>query len=145
MPKVSAVAPIPIVMEDQLSDTVREVFEHNSEELKSSYSLVYRGFRPRDSYLLHSSFSSPNTYDFKSGGMFLSKYQIWSSYFYGKSCSTAEVNPVSNVDKGCFQSPPLSFDSFFESGNLDLAVRIGEREYDLFMRADSNTRGHNQW
>ena len=37
----------------------------------------------------------------------------------------------------------LEFDSKFESGNLDRVVAIGQNEYDLYMRADTNTRGHN--
>jgi hypothetical protein len=41
--------------------------------------------------------------------------------------------------------PDLVFDSLFEGGNLDLAVRVTPTEYDLFMRVDSNTRGHLQW
>ena len=39
----------------------------------------------------------------------------------------------------------LVFDSFFEGGNLDLVLRGGKDEYDLYMRTDSNTRGHHQW
>lgn len=39
----------------------------------------------------------------------------------------------------------LRFDSFFESGNLDLVVRAGEEEYNLFLRPDTNTCGHMQW
>ncbi|TYZ65345.1 hypothetical protein PybrP1_012669 [[Pythium] brassicae (nom. inval.)] len=39
----------------------------------------------------------------------------------------------------------LTFDSCFESGNLARAVRIGEWEYDLFLRRDFNTTGHMQW
>ena len=39
----------------------------------------------------------------------------------------------------------LEFDSFFESGNLDMVVKVSEAEYDLYMRVDSNTQGHNQW
>ncbi len=39
----------------------------------------------------------------------------------------------------------LRFDSFFEGGNLDLVVNQGEYEYDLYMRTDSNNRGHHQW
>jgi cytosolic carboxypeptidase protein 2/3 len=42
------------------------------------------------------------------------------------------------------QQEPL-FDSNFESGNLDAVIRVGFSEYDLFMRVDSNTRGHVQW
>jgi hypothetical protein len=39
----------------------------------------------------------------------------------------------------------LIFDSNFESGNLDMAIKVGEKEYDLYMRVDTNTRGHHQW
>lgn len=39
----------------------------------------------------------------------------------------------------------LTFESNFESGNLDTVVKVGENEYDLFMRIDTNTRGHMQW
>lgn len=44
-----------------------------------------------------------------------------------------------------FNKNVLTFDSNFESGNLDCAVMIDEKEYDLFIRVDSNTRGHCQW
>jgi hypothetical protein len=37
------------------------------------------------------------------------------------------------------------FDSAFESGNLDMAVRIKRNEYDLFLRSDTNTKGHTNW
>ena len=39
----------------------------------------------------------------------------------------------------------LQFDASFESGNLDLAVHIQDHEYDLFLRVDSNTKGHTCW
>ena len=39
----------------------------------------------------------------------------------------------------------LTFDSAFESGNLDMAYRATEEEYYLYMRVDTNTRGHHQW
>jgi hypothetical protein len=39
----------------------------------------------------------------------------------------------------------LTFDSDFESGNLDAAVERGPCGFDLFMRVDSNTRGHTNW
>eukprot|EP00826_Nyctotherus_ovalis_P022204 TRINITY_DN17284_c0_g1_i3.p1 TRINITY_DN17284_c0_g1~~TRINITY_DN17284_c0_g1_i3.p1 ORF type:complete len:210 (+),score=36.90 TRINITY_DN17284_c0_g1_i3:69-698(+) len=32
-----------------------------------------------------------------------------------------------------------------DRGNLDLALRKGPTEFDLFMRTDTNTRGHHQW
>lgn len=39
----------------------------------------------------------------------------------------------------------LRFESSFECGNLDLAILVNESEYDLLMRVDSNTKGHNTW
>jgi hypothetical protein len=36
----------------------------------------------------------------------------------------------------------LIFDSDFESGNLDMVIKTAEKEYDLYMRVDTNTRGH---
>ncbi|POM73003.1 Metalloprotease family M14A [Phytophthora palmivora] len=39
----------------------------------------------------------------------------------------------------------LTFDSNFESGNLERATRIGQYEYDLVLRHDFNSPGHMQW
>ena len=39
----------------------------------------------------------------------------------------------------------LIFESRFESGNLRRAIQIYEREYDLIIKPDINTRGHTQW
>ena len=39
----------------------------------------------------------------------------------------------------------LKFDSFFESGNLDIVCKPKDLEYNLFMRVDTNTKGHHQW
>ena len=39
----------------------------------------------------------------------------------------------------------LTFDSSFESGNLDMVIRTKQFQYDLYMRVDTNTRGHHQW
>jgi hypothetical protein len=48
------------------------------------------------------------------------------------------MNPTVDTDE-------LIFDSDFECGNLDLVMKVAPSEYDLFMRVDSNTRGHNSW
>ncbi|KAF1789835.1 Armadillo-type fold [Phytophthora cactorum] len=45
----------------------------------------------------------------------------------------------SDLDSG------LTFDSNFESGNLDRAIRIGQFEYDLVLRHDFKSSGHMQW
>jgi cytosolic carboxypeptidase protein 2/3 len=39
----------------------------------------------------------------------------------------------------------LTFNSDFESGNLDMVYKVKPFEYDLFMRVDTNTRGNQQW
>src|SRR3989338_6581077 len=39
----------------------------------------------------------------------------------------------------------LFFESRFESGNLRRAIQVYEREYDLILKFDVNTRGHTQW
>ena len=50
------------------------------------------------------------------------------------------MNPriMKNKNKNC-----VFFDSTFESGNLDAVVKTDNNEYDLFMRIDANTKGHN--
>lgn len=37
------------------------------------------------------------------------------------------------------------FSSDFESGNLDMVIFKCKMKYDLYMRVDSNSNGHNQW
>lgn len=39
----------------------------------------------------------------------------------------------------------IEFDSSFECGNLDMAIRVKKNEFDLFLRSDTNTRGHTSW
>ena len=39
----------------------------------------------------------------------------------------------------------LIFESRFESGNLALAIKITDVEYELLMQNDINTKGHTQW
>lgn len=45
----------------------------------------------------------------------------------------------------CEAGEILQFDSTFESGNLDRVVMVSPTEYDLYMRPDTNARGHHQW
>lgn len=39
----------------------------------------------------------------------------------------------------------IMFDSAFEGGNLDLVVKVNHKEYEMYMRPDTNTLGHQQW
>ncbi|GLD93209.1 hypothetical protein PINS_up001801 [Pythium insidiosum] len=45
---------------------------------------------------------------------------------------------------GCPLTPSLTFDSAFESGNLERAVQIGAFEFDLVLRRDLHTTSHTQ-
>ena len=49
------------------------------------------------------------------------------------------MNPYLSLDK------EFIFNSAFESGNLDCAIKIKSNQFDLFLRVDSNTRGHTSW
>ena len=39
----------------------------------------------------------------------------------------------------------LHFDSVFESGNLAVAMKVNDNEYNLILQNDINTNGHTQW
>lgn len=39
----------------------------------------------------------------------------------------------------------VRFTSDFEGGNLFMAMRTGDREYDLVLQNDVNSRGNTQW
>lgn len=39
----------------------------------------------------------------------------------------------------------LVFESRFESGNLQLAHKVSDNEYDLVLQNDINSKGHTQW
>jgi Cytosolic carboxypeptidase N-terminal domain len=39
----------------------------------------------------------------------------------------------------------LQFESRFESGNLDMAIKVDSNCYKLVMQSDSNTKGNCQW
>lgn len=39
----------------------------------------------------------------------------------------------------------LAFESRFESGNLNLAMKLSDSEYNLILQNDINTNGHTQW
>lgn len=43
------------------------------------------------------------------------------------------------------ESALLQFDSNFEGGNLDSAYLVSQNEYNLLLKADTNTRGHMHW
>ena len=51
------------------------------------------------------------------------------------------MTQAETVVKNC----ELTFDSMFESGNLDVAVQVQPEEFNLYLKADTNTRGYCNW
>ena len=51
-----------------------------------------------------------------------------------------KLKPYYQLD--CKNDSTLIFESRFESGNLRRAVKVGEYEYHLFLKYDSNTKAH---
>ena len=59
-----------------------------------------------------------------------------------------EVERVLAMPDGLAPDPndkTLLFESKFESGNLYLAQKVSDSEYNLLMQNDINTNGHTQW
>ncbi len=42
-------------------------------------------------------------------------------------------------------SKNIQFNSIFEGGNIDVVIQITQSEFDLYMKVDSNSRGHTNW
>lgn len=62
-----------------------------------------------------------------------------------KQLPSEKARPFVGMNPNLMSENELRFDSTFESGNLDEVIKIGPWEYDLYMRVDTNTRGHLQW
>ena len=59
-------------------------------------------------------------------------------------------SPVDESTLKSFDNPDspaceLTFDSMFESGNLDLALQVQPREFNLYLKPDTNTKGYCNW
>ena len=104
---------------------------------------MYYGFRPKDSLEAHREFSCPDEgkYHFK----FPPHSNVIDIALLGKKIRPTEPLPFTGMNPDITDPEELVFDSRFESGNLDMAVKTSDNEYDLYMRVDANTRGHHQW
>ena len=99
--------------------------------------VLYHGFRPHNSLILHQAFSGVASYPLPAYTVPVAKTSKPAEW---------EVDPRPFVGNSPDSLPDdLEFDAFFEGGNLDMVVRSEADEYDLYMRPDANTRGHNQW
>lgn len=64
--------------------------------------------------------------------------------FYGHF-KPKHTRPFKGMNPTIKLSDTAVFDGLFESANLDAVIKVGPHEYDIFMRVDSNTRGHMHW
>lgn len=105
---------------------------------ESSSKALYHGFRPQDSLSLHEAFANKGRYPFSlpSSSLYMLidiTRQCSQLYRSGRSVGMKTGDGVH------------VFDSYFEGGNLDVAAKGKGSEYDLYVRTDSNARGHHQW
>ncbi|CAG9328864.1 unnamed protein product [Blepharisma stoltei] len=105
----------------------------------STQNAIFYGFRPTDSLELHECYSSPETYKFTINPTLR---HAWNTI--KKLEPNKKVQPFKGMKTG-LNINELIFSSCFESGNLDKVVKVKENEYDLYIRTDSNSYGHNWW
>ena len=121
-PKLLPGGPIPLIF--------------NKRELPTAdFPTIYHGFRPRDSMVLHQAIA----------GLYPQPVTISLDVFefiHRRDARLQDLRPFVGMSPG---THALVFESKFESGNLDRVVQLGEREYDLYMRPDANTKGYFQW
>jgi len=156
-PDISNIHGAPIPLYFDYEDMEVPINPQTDEE----YPVTYYGPRFRDSLEMHKAFANktltlPNgdelqTYRFKFPpnmnvieACMPPKKKLEDRPFLGMNPAIKE-NLNNSINPEMFSQPSLVFDSMFESGNLDMVVQIKEHEYDLYMRVDSNTRGHHQW
>ena len=66
--------------------------------------------------------------------------QVWQwSFMNPKEIITPYYTPINDKDE------TLIFESRFESGNLDLALKVSNNEYNLILKNDTLTNGNTLW
>lgn len=142
-PKHVGKVPVPLCFDSLLLEDIIEFFYNDNGDEKDLGQkfpeLVYQGFRPETSFILHQRFASADTYEFKFSHLLTSRHAYLRSVL-DDGFKRPFLGMKRNVDDDCLQ-----FNSIFESGNLDTVIRKSDFEYDLFLRIDSNTRGHTSW
>lgn len=111
--------------------------------------IVYYGPRFKDSLEMHKNFVKPNegTYEFEFPKFYGLK---GAKAFYDQFFENLVSGEQEDIRDFVGMAPDtgkdeLIFNSNFESGNLDMVVKTAPNTYDLFLRCDSNTKGHISW
>jgi len=134
--------PIPLYF-DSIEDEIEEQVDRVT---KKPLPVLFYGERPTDSLEMHTEFlqKGQSKYHFKFPPKLSDNVQEWLDKVKQRQKEESDARPFTGMNPR-FRHNPLQFESNFESGNLDMVLKSGENEYDLYMRVDSNTRGHNQW
>lgn len=105
------------------------------------HQIVFTGYRPVDTYVLHKYFASLRVYGYNVDP---GKAQV--------SAMTSQMNVNKNPEKRPFVgnrpglgNQVLQFESKFENGNLDRVVMISDKEYDIYIRSDTNAKKKFSW
>lgn len=135
MPKLPS-CPIPLTYQNILVDAVLLKIQYDP-----LFQIIYRGPRHINSVQLHKT----NPYRWK----YRDKYEVKVNAISEAVEKVGKEGSSEPIRSSIFHLPSttnsIRFTSDFESGNLDLVVRIKPNEYDCFLRSDTNTRGHTNW
>lgn len=137
------------MFEQQLTDQLIKslVINKPTEETKT-YQLCFIGERPYNTLKVHENFSGEGKYPFKFDSLYRNfnpQMQPFFKMFYYRYEATQKPPFFKNNPQLKSNPNILQFNSSYESGNLDCAIAVTDYEYDLFLRVDSNTKGHTLW
>lgn len=135
IPKLPS-CPIPLTYQNSLIEAVLDKISSDPR-----FSIVYRGPRHINSVQLHKN----NHYSWKYREKYGVKINLISEAVEKIGKQEDPANLTQQHSRLSSFDEQISFDSDFESGNLDLAVRVKPAEFDCFIRSDTNTRGHTNW
>lgn len=83
--------------------------------------------------------------NFKDTGVELATYSLKARIQQLHQGNIFAVPPEQYYTPESSEDKTLVFESWFESGNLNLAIKSSNEEYNLILQNDINTNGHTQW
>ncbi len=114
--------------------------------------LVYHGYRPTVSLELHLRYGQKASFieDSQYYDVLIPKNikakALESNLHRQTPRSPVDADTLRSLDANAENSAcDLTFDSMFESGNLDLAIQVQPREFNLYLKPDTNTKGYCNW
>ena len=115
---------VPVYLGPRLADSSKVHREYSKRDLGNGQKSYNFKFPPKVLHLKRSRLEEPRI-------------------FTGMNPNLKELYAKKNLEYD--PSTELNWDSDFESGNLDIVQNCGRGHYNLYMRVDTNTKGHHQW